>query len=106
MIPILDQSNAGSFISRVTEFRSNVVSMKESTINAIEAIGSLCEKINDGIEWWDMVLNNPAIINTFLNQASMVIILVLVLLKALGFENLEKWICVTIILKVVVLVLL
>ena len=48
---------------------------------------------------------NPDVMICFVDKMSVVIIIAMLILKHLGFENLEKWIWLNILLKVVVMCL-
>ena len=58
------------------------------------------------IDWISTILFNPIVALTFIDQMAIVIIISLIILKILGFDNLEKWILLTILLKVVAMVLI
>ena len=105
MIPAIDQGNAGSFLenigSNVTDFVDGVKGFKDGTVEAIENIGDLCKIILNAVDWFLTVVKNPIIILTFADQMSIVVIITLLVLKFLGFEDLEKWMWVIIISQVV-----
>ena len=85
MIIPLNQSNAGDMLlsipRKIAEVPNKLNTLKEGTIEAIVAL-------------------------TFIDQMAIVIIISLIILKILGFDNLEKWILLTILLKVVAMVLI
>ena len=99
MIPFINQDNAGGFL---TGFKT----MKENTTQAIEVIGDLSKMIINAIDWTTTILFNPVIILTFIDKMSIVIILSLIILKIMGFDKLEKWILLSILIKVIAMVLL
>lgn len=108
MIP-LSQDNAGGLINKavgkVTDFKDKVVTLKEGTETSIEVISTLCKKILEAIDFTTTILFNPDVMISFIDKMSIVIIIAMLILKYLGFENLEKWIWLTILLKVVVMCL-
>lgn len=108
MMP-LSQNNAGGLINRaadkVSDFKDKVVNFKEGTEASIEVISTLCKKILEAIDFTTTILFNPDVMISFIDKMSIVIIIAMLILKYLGFENLEKWIWLTILLKVVVMCL-
>ena len=110
MKPIINQDNAFSFISNisngVTDFRNKVITIKEGTQDALEVISQFCKIIITGVDWIKTILLNPVIILTAVDKLSIIIITVLILLKILGFGDLEKWILLTILIKVVAMILI
>jgi hypothetical protein len=73
-------------------------------IEAIETIGTLSKMIIGAIDWISTILFNPIIILTFIDKLTIVIIISLIVLKMLGFSNLEKWILLSTLIKVVSMV--
>ena len=110
MKPIINQDNAFSFISNisnnVTDFRNKVITIKEGTQDALEVISQFCKIIITGEDWIKTILLNPVIILTAVDKLSIIVITVLILLKILGFGDLEKWILLTILIKVVAMILI
>ena len=108
MIP-LNQNNAGGLINKaagkVIDFKDKIVTLKEGTETSIEVISTLCKKILEAIDFSTTILFNPDVMISFIDKMSIVIIIAMLILKYLGFENLEKWIWLTILLKVVVMCL-
>ena len=108
MIP-LNQNNAGGLINKaagkVIDFKDKIVTLKEGTETSIEVISTLCKKILEAIDFTTTILFNPDVMICFVDKMSIVIIIAMLILKYLGFENLEKWIWLTILLKVVVMCL-
>lgn len=90
----------------ISNIKNTFVSLKDGTIESIEVIGKLSKVILNAIDWIVTVITHPSIILTFIDKMSLVIIMILLVLKLLGFENLEKWIWLGIILKVVAMVFL
>ena len=93
-----------SIPKKIAEIPSQINSLKEGTIEAIETIGSLSKMIINAIDWMSTILFNPIIILTFIDKLTIVIIISLIVLKMLGFHNLEKWILLSILVKVVAMV--
>lgn len=83
-----------------------VKNIKEGTVEAIEVIGELSKAILDGIDWIATTIMNPVILLTAIDKLSLVVITSLLVLKMLGFKNLEKWILLGVLLKVVAMVFL
>ena len=108
MIP-LNQNNAGGLINKaagkVIDFKDKIVTLKEGTETSIEVISTLCKKILEAIDFTTTILFNPDVMISFIDKMSIVIIIAMLILKHLGFENLEKWIWLNILLKVVVMCL-
>lgn len=110
MIIPLNQSNAGDVLlsipRKIAEVPNKLNTLKEGTVEAIEVIGKLSKMIIGAIDWISTILFNPIVALTFIDQMAIVIIISLIILKILGFDNLEKWILLTILLKVVAMVLI
>lgn len=109
MIPI-NQNNAKEFLldipKKISEIPNQLNSLKENTADAIETIGVLSKMIINAIDWMSTILFNPIIVLTFIDKLTIVIIISLIVLKMLGFNNLEKWILLSILIKVVAMVLM
>lgn len=116
MTPI-NQSNAGDMLlsipkkiievpNKISEIPNKLSSLKEGTVEAIETIGKLSKMIINAVDWMSTILFNPIIALTFIDQMAIVIIISLIVLKILGFDNLEKWILLSILSKVVAMVLI
>lgn len=97
MIKLIDQDSAGGFIG-------TMVSIKEGTARAIEVIGEVSKMILNAVDWTVTILFNPMVVLTFIDKMSIVIIISLIVLKMLGFDKLEKWILLSILLKVIAMV--
>lgn len=110
MIIPLNQSNAGDMLlsipRKIAEVPNKLNTLKEGTVEAIEVIGKLSKMIIGAIDWISTILFNPIVALTFIDKMAIVIIISLIILKILGFDNLEKWILLTILLKVVAMVLI
>ena len=107
---LANQSNIGEVIlsipKKISEIPSQINSLKEGTVEAIETIGALSKIIINTIDWTFTVLFNPIIVLTFIDKLTVVIIMSLIVLKMLGFHNLEKWILLSTLIKVVSMVLM
>lgn len=105
---LITQNNPGEALlnipKRISEIPGQVNSLREGTIEAIETIGNLSKIIVSAIDWMSTILFNPIIILTFIDKLTIVIIISLVVLKMLGFHNLEKWILLSTLIKVVSMV--
>ena len=105
---LISQSNPGEALlnipKKISELPSQINSLREGTIEAIETIGTLSKMIINAIDWVSTILFNPIIVLTFIDKLTIVIIISLVVLKMLGFNNLEKWILLSILVKVVAMV--
>ena len=105
---LISQSNPGEALlnipKKISELPSQINSLREGTIEAIETIGTLSKIIISAIDWVSTILFNPIIVLTFIDKLTIVIIISLIVLKMLGFNNLEKWILLSILVKVAAMV--
>ena len=105
---LISQSNPGEALlnipKKISELPSQINSLREGTIEATETIGTLSKMIINAIDWVSTILFNPIIVLTFIDKLTIVIIISLIVLKMLGFNNLEKWILLSILVKVVAMV--
>ena len=105
---LISQSNPGEALlnipKKISELPSQINSLREGTIEAIETIGTLSKMIINAIDWVSTILFHPIIVLTFIDKLTIVIIISLIVLKMLGFNNLEKWILLSILVKVVAMV--
>ena len=105
---LISQSNPGEALlnipKKISELPSQINSLREGTIEAIETIGTLSKIIINAIDWVSTILFNPIIVLTFIDKLTIFIIISLIVLKILGFNNLEKWILLSILVKVVAMV--
>ena len=105
---LISQSNPGETLlnipKKISELPSQINSLREGTIEAIETIGTLSKMIINAIDWVSTILFNPIIVLTFIDKLTIVIIISLIVLKMLGFNNLEKWILLSVLVKVVAMV--
>ena len=104
MMQIAQNDALMSIPKKIAEIPSQINSLKEGTIEAIETIGSLSKMIINAIDWVSTILFNPIIVLTFIDKLTIVIIISLIVLKMLGFNNLEKWILLSVLVKVVAMV--
>ena len=107
MILINQNSIGESLLSvpkKITEIPTQINLLKEGTLEAIDTIGILSRMILNTIDWISTILFNPIIILTFIDKLTIVIIISLIVLKMLGFSNLEKWILLSTLIKVVSMV--
>lgn len=105
---LISQSNPGEALlnipKKISELPSQINSLREGTVEAIETMGTLSKMIINAIDWVSTILFNPIIVLTFIDKLTIVIIISLIVLKMLGFNNLEKWILLSILVKVVAMV--
>ena len=105
---LISQSNLGEALlnipKKISELPRQINSLRDGTIEAIETIGTLSKMIINAIDWVSTILFNPIIVLTFIDKLTIVIIISLIVLKMLGFNNLEKWILLSILVKVVAMV--
>ena len=105
---LISQSNPGEALlnipKKISELPNQINSLREGTIEAIETIGTLSKMIINAIDWVSTILFNPIIVLTFIDKLTIVIIISLIVLKMLGFNNLEKWILLSVLVKVVAMV--
>jgi hypothetical protein len=85
------------------DVKDAVINLKEGTQDAIATIATLSEMIIEGISWVKVIFTPKFILN-FIDKMSIVVILSLIILKMIGFEDLEKWIILSILLKVIAVV--
>lgn len=74
-------------------------------VDAIEMIGKLSKMIINAIDYIDTAISNPEIILTFIDEMTIVIVISSIVLKLMGFKRLEKWVMLSILIKVVASVL-
>ena len=105
---LINQNSIGESLlnipKKISELPSQINSLREGTIEAIETIGTLSKMIINAIDWVSTILFNPIIVLTFIDKLTVVIIISLIVLKMLGFNNLEKWILLSILVKVIAMV--
>ena len=105
---LINQNSVGESLlnipKKISELPSQINSLREGTVEAIETIGTLSKMVINAIDWVSTILFNPIIVLTFIDKLTIVIIISLIVLKMLGFNNLEKWILLSILVKVVAMV--
>ena len=104
MIPIIEGIKDG--IVTISKIPNQVNTLKEGTIEAIEIIGNLSKIIINAIDCVSTIILNPVIILSFIDKLSLAIIISLLVLRLLGFNNLKKWILLSILAKVVSMALI
>lgn len=116
MIP-LSQENSISLIEQaannynnikegISNGINNIASLKEGVGSSIDTIAQLSKIIINAINWFTTVIMNPEIIISFVDKMSLVVIMTLLILKLLGFNNLEKWVWLFILIKMVALAII
>ena len=105
---LINQNSVGESLlnipKKISELPSQINSLREGTVEAIETIGTLSKMVINAIDWVSTILFNPIIVLTFIDKLTIVIIISLIVLKMLGFHNLEKWILLSTLVKVVSMV--
>ena len=104
MIPIIEGIKDG--IVTISEIPNQINTLKEGTIEAIEIIGNLSKIIINAIDCVSTIILNPVIVLSFIDKLSLTIIISLLVLRLLGFNNLKKWILLSILAKVVSMALI
>ena len=104
MIPIIEGIKDG--IVTISKIPNQVNTLKEGTIEAIEIIGNLSKIIINAIDCVSTIILNPVIVLSFIDKLSLAIIISLLVLRLLGFNNLKKWILLSILAKVVSMALI
>lgn len=94
-----------SIPDKVSEVGSKISDFKDGTVEAIEMIGKLSKMIINAIDYVGTAILNPEIMLTFIDEMTIVIVISLVVLKMMGFKRLEKWVMLSILIKVVASVL-
>ena len=91
MIPF-GQHSAPDFIQKAIGIKNTVVGVKDGLETAIEAIGEMAKIILNCIDWTKAIIKHPIIAFTFIDRVSMIVLMVLFILKILGFEELDRYI--------------
>lgn len=104
MIPIIE--GIKDSIVTISEIPNQVNTLKKGTIEAIEIIGNLSKIIINAIDCVSTIILNPVIVLSFIDKLSLTIIISLLVLRMLGFNNLKKWILLSILAKVVSMALI
>ena len=103
MIPF-GQHSAPDFIQKAIGIKDTVVGVKNGLETAIEAIGELAKIILNCIDWTKTIIKHPIIAFTFIDRVSMIVLMVLFILKILGFEELDRYIWLSVLIKIIVCV--
>ncbi len=85
---------------------NNVVEFKDGVAESLEVIADLAKIVIKTIDWFATIIMNPIIIVTAVDKLSIVVIMTLIILKILGFDNLDKWIWLTFLIKVITMALI
>ena len=105
---LINQNSVGESLlnipKKISELPSQINSLREGTVEAIETIGTLSKMVINAIDWVSTILFNPIIVLTFIDKLTIVIIISLIVLKMLGFHKLEKWILLSTLIKVISMV--
>lgn len=97
----LTQGNAFNFMEKIYDAKDTVVSLGNGVGEALKAIGELSKMIIKGIDFVFTAILNPELIFAAIDKLSVVVIISLIILKMLGFEKVDKWIWLTVLLKIV-----
>ena len=103
MIPF-GQHSAPDFIQKAIGIKDTVVGVKNGLETAVEAIGELAKIILNCIDWTKTIINHPIIALTFIDRVSMIVLMVLFILRILGFHELDRYTWLITLIKVVVCV--
>ena len=103
MIPF-GQHSAPDFIQNAIGIKDTVVGVKNGLETAVEAIGELAKIILNCIDWTKAIIKHPIIAFTFIDRVSMIVLMVLFILKILGFEELDRYIWLSALIKIIVCV--
>ena len=103
MIPF-GQHSAPDFIQKAIGITDTVVGVKNGLETAVEAIGELAKIILNCIDWTKAIIKHPIIAFTFIDRVSMIVLMVLFILKILGFEELDRYIWLSALIKIIVCV--
>lgn len=85
---------------------NNVVELKDGVAESLEVIADLAKIVIKTIDWFTTIIMNPIIIIAAVDKLSIVVIMTLIILKILGFDKLDKWIWLTILIKIVTIALM
>ena len=105
MIPF-GQHSAPDFIQKAIGIKNTVIGVKDGLETAVEAIGELAKIILNCIDWTKAIIKHPIIAFTFIDKVSMIVLMVLFILKILGFEELDRYIWLSALIKIIVCVFL
>ena len=99
MIPF-GQHSAPDFIQKAIGIKNTVIGVKDGLETAVEAIGELAKIILNCIDWTKAIIKHPIIALTFIDKVSMIVLMVLFILKILGFEELDRYIWLSALIKI------
>ena len=85
---------------------NSAVELKDGVAESLETIADLAKIVIKAVDWFTTIIMNPIIIITAIDKLSIVVIMTLIILKILGFDNLDKWIWLTILIKIVTIALM
>ena len=101
MIPF-GQHSAPDFIQKAIGIKDTVIGVKNGLETSIEAIGELAKIILNCIDWTKTIITHPIIALTFIDRVSMIVLMVLFILRILGFHELDRYTWLIALIKVVV----
>ena len=85
---------------------NNISNLKDNVVESINIIADLSKMIIKSVDWFTTTVMNPIIAITFIDKLSIVVIMTLLILKMLGFNNLEKWIWLFVLVKIVMIAIM
>ncbi len=85
---------------------NNVIELRDGVSESLDTIAELSKMIMKTVDWFATIMTHPIIIATAVDKLSIVVIMTLIILKILGFDNLDKWIWLTVLIKVVTMALM
>lgn len=96
---------ANGFKDGISNGWNSAVELKDSVAESLDTIADLAKIVIKSVDWFATIIINPIIVITAIDKLSIVIIMTLIILKVLGFDNLDKWIWLTILIKIVTIAL-
>ncbi len=85
---------------------NSAVELKDGVAESLETIADLAKIVIKAVDWFATIIMNPIIIVTAIDKLSVIVIMTLIILKILGFDNLDKWIWLTFLIKVITMALI
>ena len=85
---------------------NSAVELKDGVAESLETIADLAKIVIKAVDWFATIIMNPIIIVTAIDKLSVRVIMTLIILKILGFDNLDKWIWLTFLIKVITMALI
>lgn len=85
---------------------NTMIGFKDGVVESIDTIAELSKLIINCVNWFTTIIMNPIIAITFIDKLSIVVIMTLLILKMLGFNNLEKWIWLFTLVKIVMIAII